>query len=138
MKKSILLTAVASTLIAFAVVATAAPVGIVAPSPIGTAVPTQPVPLGITPSTQHSPNNGSANAATPAQPNGAGLAVTPALPGNPVATAQVQMNRPVIQAPNVERPTVERPTVERPTVERPTVERPTVERPTIEKPTFSR
>ena len=106
MKKHILLTAVVSALFALSGTAMAATVG--AGAPINTTAPADQI-----------------NAATPAQPNGAGFAATPALPGNSVAAAQVQMNRPVIQAPHVERPTIERPTIERPTVERPTIVTPT-------------
>jgi hypothetical protein len=145
MKKSILLSAVASTLFAFSVAATAAP----APAPIGTNAP-----AGQTNAPDAGPFNGMAPAgnngyaATPAQPNGAGVPATPAVPGNPIAAQETRLHRPEmgglsgnhpdIQAPDVERPTIERPTVERPAIERPTIERPTIERPTIERPTIER
>ncbi len=126
MKKHILLTAVVSALFALSGTAMAATVGAGAGAGVGH---THGVGAGTG---TGAPINTTApadqiNAATPAQPNmGAGFAATPALPGNSVAAAQVQMNRPVIQAPHVERPTIERPTIERPTVERPTIERPTM------------
>ncbi len=98
-----------------------------------------------------------ANAASPAVPNGSGVAATPAMPGNPIAKEKVKANRlkakehrdaaamhkddaihkddamgdharPDAQHPSVSRPEMTRPEVTKPEVTRPEVTRPEMHR----------
>ncbi len=161
MKKSVLLSAMASTFLVFSVAANAA-------SDSSTAGVNTPSEQTSTSGTVQTNQSGSVEknsyAATPAQPNGDGAPATPAVPGNPTAAKEVKAHRkgaedalsdnshttyttnvehstvekPTVEKPTVEKPTVEKPTIERPTIERPTIERPTIERPTIERPTIER